>query len=626
MRFARLGERVQVLGAHAFRARWAAEDRLRAILWPARRGFESRPLPAARVARLETPAPGGRPRDARAPRMGVVCASEQASAARAAAGFYGIPVTGAPPAAARPVLAAATAEGWPLVALTLGPGAGLPDPAAVSGYLAGGGTILVEVASAAARLPAWLPAPITTAPAGTGACQVVFPGSRPDFAHEFAGVAIEGVDVPFALSPLPGAVPLAWADGGGEPVPVVLEVKRGGGRVVVAAGAPLATPLARAFAPAGALTVLPAMMLVRSLYGTAAWQPVARFANFTIDDPALRPGRLGFDVEEILVAAREHDFHVTVATIPRELGLADPTTVARLARDPARISACYHGNDHAGYEFFLDSGRRLRHRARPRHRQETALREANRRGWEFARRTGLALDRVMVFPHGVGPAWVLDPLRRSGFLATSNFVDRYPLGGEVPAASDLGMRPADVYPEWSGYPLLWRRGLPDQTWVFDLFAGRPVMTFAHPRVAGMLDRFRERAEAVNGAGGGNVAWRGLEEIARHAYLRRRRLDGGWDVRMLANEACLHNDAGEPRAFHVRRPHPPAGTWLAAADAIAEGGGELVVEVGPASRTVVRLEGPGCRPLPRRTGCTIALPGDMPHAGRDVSPPRSQLAR
>src|SRR5207237_10090345 len=83
-------------------------------------------------------------------------------------------------------------------------------------------------------------------------------------------------------------------------------------------------------------------------FGQAAWHPAVRTANVTVDDPALRVGLLGLDFPKLLEDAERLDFHLTAATIPRELGLSDAGVLRLLRSKPARLSACHPGNDHSG--------------------------------------------------------------------------------------------------------------------------------------------------------------------------------------------------------------------------------------------------------------------------------------
>ena len=319
-------------------------------------------------------------------------------------------------------------------------------------------------------------------------------------------------------------------------------------------------------------------------------------ANFTIDDPMLRQGLLGLDFGAALAAASAGNFHLTVATVPRELRLADRSTVALLANNHGRISACYHGNDHDGYEFFVSDNGHSRFRSRPLERQRAAIIQAAARGREFALQTGHALDRVMVFPHGLGPASVIGELGACGFLATSNWLDRYPLGASRPDDEDAGMRPADL--AWDGFPLLWRRNLADETFPFDLMLGRPVLYFGHrSNVGDDFEPVRALARRVNQVAISGVSWLGLEEITRHGYVQRRRPNvEAWDVLMTANLACLHNPSTAIRRYRVHRPYLPSGGALTSGADVAHGS-DLELEVTPGATALVRVARPGAETLP-----------------------------
>jgi hypothetical protein len=198
----------------------------------------------------------------------------------------------------------------------------------------------------------------------------------------------------------------------------------------------------------------------------------------------------------------------------------------------------------------------------------------------------------MVFPHGLGPVEALCALQSAGFLATCNFDDRDPLGAARPADPFLGLRPAET--AWSGLPLLQRRGLPDHGFVYDLFLGRPAISFSHD-LRDDLEPVRSRARQIDTLCGDRVHWRSLEDIARHAYLQRRTPDGAWEVLMTANEICLHNPSAEPRVMRVRRPHLPPGWTLGD----AHEGSSIAVVVPPRATATVSLAARGTEELPSR---------------------------
>ncbi len=584
----------------AFRHRvWRFEESLRSALGKDQLGFAKRSVSRARV-RMVTPRnlAGTKSAAPRAATAGLLSASAR-SAFSLAAAHFGIDLrTGDGPS----IFRRATTEQWPLVAVTADAGPTVRGADALS-YLRAGGTIFIGEITPAAD--AWLQALARelgvelprSRPLAQRAAALTFSALRPEITAEMSGLEIQNDEGDCFLEASPAVTPIAWLSAGGDLLPAVVEIRVAGGRLVLAAGPPRGEGMpVDLLQPEHALAMLPSFLMVRSIYGAAAWHSPLAMANFTIDDPMLRQGLLGLDFKSALAAASADNFHLTVATVPRELHLADPSTVALLARNHGRISACYHGNDHDGYEFFASDNGHSRFRSRPLERQRGAIREAAARGREFARRTGHALDRVMVFPHGLGPASVIGELGACGFLATSNWLDRYPLGASRPDDEDAGMRPADL--AWNGFPLLWRRNLADETFPFDLMLGRPVLYFGHrSNVGDDFEPVRALARRVNQVAISGVSWLGLEEITRHGYVQRRRPNvEAWDVLMTANLACLHNPSTATRRYRVHRPYLPSGGALTSGADVAHGS-DLELEVTPGATALVRVARPGAETLP-----------------------------
>jgi O-antigen/teichoic acid export membrane protein len=385
-----------------------------------------------------------------------------------------------------------------------------------------------------------------------------FPAERTDFARELAGTRLHCPAGRTAISAGDGWEVLAYGGRAVRPLPVMVRHDLGRGALILAtASSELEDRLTDALAPGSRVAmaaVLP-IVLLRCLYGSTAWHPPATLANFTVDDPALRRGVLGLRWDLLLAQARDHGFHATIATVPRELAMADPAVVGLLRRHRELLTACYHGCNHDSYEFYSPEATRTRYRPRPLSDQRRLLEHAVECGRKFEEVQGVELERVMVFPYGVGPAEIFGDLHRLGFLGTCNYSDKYPPGSKRPDDADLGLRPADL--AWAGFPLLWRRSVEDGGHLIDLLLGRPLLAFAHtPSLGADFAPFVELAERINQSTGGAATWCGLDEVARHAYLQRRRPDGVWEVLMTTNEACFHNPEPEPRTFAVRRPHLP----------------------------------------------------------------------
>ncbi|HXM58604.1 MAG TPA: oligosaccharide flippase family protein, partial [Candidatus Dormibacteraeota bacterium] len=557
----------------------------RRLLWRDRPGYVPQRTGTVAIVPVEDPAPAPVPAEPRSADAGAIEPSPVATAA----GLLGLPLHSAGAGDILHLADRALAEHWELLAAPA-PALAHPDVVAALAAFAGrGGTLVVDgldERSNAALRRFGVPLP-EVRPAASGG-RLLLPAVQAAFAGPLAGTAVTAACGQHALTPVEPPDVLAWAVAGGGRRAVVVQRPVGRGRIVLStlpAPDPAACPAdVLGSNAAGGLVV--ALLLLRQRYGKAAWHAPLPVANFTIDDPALRQGLLGLRYDLLAAQARDHRFHVTVATVPGELPLAAEPALRRLREHPELLSACYHGCDHEGYEFPTTAPGRTRYAPRPLATQRDALRRAVERGRRFARARGHQLDRVMVFPYGVGPARLLPELHRLGFLATCNYWDKYPLEAPVPAEPDLGLRPADL--AWEGFPLLWRRSLDDQGWPLDLLLGRPVLHFAHRRDLGRdFLPFAERARTINRATGGGAEWRGLADVARHAYLQRRRPGAGWEVLMTANEACLHNPDANPRTYAVTRPHLPAGSRLRAPGGAGEG--PVRVTVPPGATAVVRVE-------------------------------------
>jgi hypothetical protein len=602
--------KARLAAAIAWRWIWAIEDRLRGLVWGEERGFDLRPRPASVVSVLTPHLAGSRSGPVRMPRsscLGMVAApdAERSRAVLEEVGhFYGLDVYRAAPEYATPVIDCAVRERWPLLGVSLEGLEAVPAPwhALLRAYVSRGGTLLLNgittesdgCLSALAELFE-VSFPMARRRDAAGG-EVLFSARDLTFAGELAGVG-------FGLTDCDEAETLVSIRDLARTIPAVSQLRIGQGTVVLCAGTQRVKRLADAVVQLQFLAMLPAMMLVRQVYGDAAWRAPMAFANFIVDDPALRIGSLGLDYGRVLALAREHDFHLTVATIPRELDVAESAVVDLLARNGRFLSACYHGSDHSGYEFYLPSAKESRHRARSLSSQRAALQRAVARGETFAERTGLALDRVMVFPHGVGPPEIFRALQTAGFIASCNYDDRYPLGSPPPEDFDLGMRPADL--AWHGFPLIWRRGLPDHMFHLDLFLGRPAITFGHAvKLGADLAPFVRRAEELHRLGGPEVKWAGLEDIARHCYLQRHDPARGWQVSMFSNEICLHNPESRPRTYQVERASLPAGCGLVADGPHDASNGRLMLTVPPDGARVIRLAGARTRALSPGQACSL----------------------
>lgn len=593
---------------------------MRRRLWPDRLGFAPRRLPSAEVtlpaSTLEGPdrayafLPAGSP--PRVDRVGV--AGGLASTVAAGARLAGLDVAGGEEGQAGALAGRAAREAWPLLAL---PAAQLGDvsPSALRAFLCTGGMLVVTGLEPGAN-PALQALEVelgTSLPVCRWLSEgrrrgVIFSERERLLTRELAGARFES-DEARAWLVAPDTGTLAWTEEDGNRAPLAWTAPVAGGRIVLTTGASdleergegkWRYPLA----------VLVPLMALGAAFGETAWHAPWTLANVTVDDPTLDQGLLGLDYRHIVELARAHGFHLTVATIPRELGLADPAVLELLRRERDVVGACYHGNDHDSYEFYIEGVARHRFPARPLATQRRKLTEAASRGTRLATSAGFALDRVMVFPHGVCSAELLPSVHDAGFLATCNGVDRYPLGSVGPPSEETGTRPADL--DWSGFPLLGRRPLGAVgELALDLFLGKPAIGFTHrPDMEPRFTPVLEHAAAINRLGGSAVRWCGLEDLARHAYLVRRvPEESRWEVLMTANEICLHNSSPSTRVYRVRRPCLPATDRLevrSPGHVLRTARAEVDVTVPPERTVDVTVVRPGGSGLPRpwRGACLL----------------------
>jgi O-antigen/teichoic acid export membrane protein len=587
-----LGCRAGPLGvplAVIWRLGWRVVEALRGRLFRDPVGYPRRPQlePAVDPGR----SPGGAGTDA-VPEMdevGVLTASVDSSAAIQGARLLGLKDLPMTPEGASAMARWAAAAKVPLV--VVGCPVGIEGGRALAGYAEQGGTVLVTGEGLDEASSTGLGVPARAAADSSWAMELAY--RVPSLTHELSGATVR-TELPAFLADCERGTVLARAVSNAGRRPLVVSWPRGGG-AIMASATPDRVPSSIGDGVLHPGSLLPVLMLLRNLYGERAWRPPLPLANITVDDPALRLGRPGVDYLGLLAAAEDHRFHITVATVPRELVLAERAVVGLLAGNREHVTACYHGNDHSGYEFFDPQARRRRYAGRSLDWQRRAVAEAADRGRAFAGRTGLALDRVMVFPHGIGPPGVLPALDEQGFLGTVNQGDRYPMGSTAPLSPFIGLRPADTC--WEGFPLIWRRPLADAGGLLlDLFLGRPAIAFAHHKEIGpALRPLVDRAGLFNRVPG--LRWGGLETIALHGYVTRHDPERGWLVLMTANEICLHNPGSRPRRYLVRRPDAPTGSSLVAGSAAASGP-ELAVVVAARSSVRVRLRRSGSAELPQ----------------------------
>jgi len=288
--------------------------------------------------------------------------------------------------------------------------------------------------------------------------------------------------------------------------------------------------------------LLPLLHFLRQRTEAIRWQPSAPRASFLFDDPNLHWPSYGFvKLGELGEHAREHTYHVALATVPLDAWFAHPGALRALKQSNGAISLLVHGNDHDGGELG-----RLTNEA-----EATALAaQALRRVEAFGRRTGVGVDRVMVPPHEVCSGATLRGLGRCGFEAIS-MTRPYPWVESEPHS--WLARPADTGPlvGWGpgsfveGLPLVLRHPLAGRSRAeiaLRAFLGQPLVLYGHHE-----DLLEGPEALLQAAGEVNrlapaTRWCSLGEIAAASF-ESRRLDARLAVRLLSRRARVETPPG-----------------------------------------------------------------------------------
>lgn len=306
--------------------------------------------------------------------------------------------------------------------------------------------------------------------------------------------------------------------------------------------------------------VAPYFLLLRDAGGARCWGPPAAMANLTIDDPWLTEPYGCLSYPGLLAEMKRERFHATIGFVPWNYDRSSPATVALIKANPQHFSIAVHGNNHDRYEFFrYERQPGDNQRAKPLVEQARNIRQAMARMEAFQQTTGLAFDRVMVFPHGVCPGPTLTVLKRQGFWVTSNY-SNVPLGERPPADPAVALRAANE--EWDGFPALRRnypQNLSEEAIAIDLFLGNPVLVMAHQDLFfDGIDAFNAFAHRVN-VRQPAVRWLSLGEISRRLHLSRWLDERSCDVRLMARHAQIENPRADAVVFRFTKREPSSET-------------------------------------------------------------------
>lgn len=332
-------------------------------------------------------------------------------------------------------------------------------------------------------------------------------------------------------------------------------------------------------------SALPAVSYIKWAFAHSGWKAREANACLVIDDPLLK-ARYGFvRYRELLTLMKQHRFSTSIAFIPWNWSRSDPK-VAQLFKDNADIySLCVHGCDHTAAEFGTSDRLRLR----------AVASEAARRMSLHKRRTGLAHDRVMVFPQGVFSAEAIPELKGASFDAVVNTeVHSNPPGERKLRISDVWDVALMTYGD---FPIYTRR-YPAQgveNLAFDLLLGKPCLVVIHhdfcSNGCARLVQFINQLNALKV----HLTWRSLGDVVRRSYRQKELSPNSVEIEMYGSELLIENGSDRAKRYFVSRRERESHTieslhagscevpWDSAGDCI-----RCEVNLGPGESTLLTL--------------------------------------
>jgi hypothetical protein len=266
------------------------------------------------------------------------------------------------------------------------------------------------------------------------------------------------------------------------------------------------------FQPRRWFSLLPLLDFLHTITADSDYAPPPLRAAFMFDDPNLHASRYGWiDYKELAGHARANRYHVAMAMIPLDAGFTSRRAVDIFKSNPAELSLLVHGNDHGRAEFAHADEKFL----------TAACAQALRRIRKFEAGSGLAVDRVLVPPHGACVTAAFRPMAALGFEALcvspgSLAHWNQDLTGIRP---HLGLGVTDLFPE--PLPVLPRFGFgPDARMNVRLaaFLGQPIICRGHQGDCQEgLQPLENLARDINQLG--NIGWGSISAILRRNYLR-----------------------------------------------------------------------------------------------------------
>jgi hypothetical protein len=274
---------------------------------------------------------------------------------------------------------------------------------------------------------------------------------------------------------------------------------------------------------------VPLVMFLMYAFREICVAPAQTNACVIIDDPLLQQ-RYGFlNFRELLQLMEKLNFATSIAFIPWNWRRSHRSTVSDFQANQQKLSICIHGCDHSGAEFATRAPGLL----------NALLKTANSRMEGLREKTGLAHDRVMVFPQGSFSPEAVTALKSNGFLAAVNT--------EI-APADNAANETTIADLWSvailrygQFPIYTRRYMQHgiENFAFDGLLGKPCFVVGHHELlrdyGKNLSYFIARLSSLHW----NLSWRTVGDAVIRSYRMQRR-DGVIRLKMFSEQTIFEN--------------------------------------------------------------------------------------
>jgi hypothetical protein len=284
------------------------------------------------------------------------------------------------------------------------------------------------------------------------------------------------------------------------------------------------------------------VLYIKWAFAGTCWTAPEKSACLIIDDPLLKP-RYGFvHYGELLSLMQRHKFSTNIAFIPWNWRRSDSRVTRLFRENPQYYSISVHGCAHTQAEFGSDDSERLYGKAR----------RALARMTQHESSTGIAHDRVMVFPQGVFSEAAMGVLKRTDLIAAVN---------NDTISSNSNPRAITVADVWDtaimaydNFPLFTRRypwsGI--ENFAFDSLLGKPIVIVVHhDSCRDHCERLIAFIEQVNSLAC-PLHWRSLGDLVRRSCRQRALSPDVTQVEMYGKELLIENLSNRTKQFLIRR--------------------------------------------------------------------------